>query len=210
MLFYGNENAPGAVLYVHGRAGSASEAERYAPLFPGRAVAGLDYKTFSPWETGREVRAAAEELRERYDGLILVANSIGAYFSMNAGLEGLVERAYFISPVVDMKKLIEGLMAAAGVTEAELEARGVIPTSFGEDLSWEYYSYVRAHPVKWDVPTEMLCGTADELTSLDTMRAFAAAHGAGLAVMEGGEHWFHTPEQLRFLDDWIRRKEADK
>ena len=210
MLFYGNENAPGAVLYVHGRAGSASEAEKYAPLFPGRAVAGLDYKTFSPWETGREVRAAAEELRERYDGLILVANSIGAYFSMNAELEGLVERAYFISPVVDMKKLIVGLMAAAGVTEAELEARGVIPTDFGEDLSWEYYSYVRAHPVKWDVPTEILCGTADELTSLDTMRAFAAEHGAGLAVMEGGEHWFHTPEQVRFLNDWIRRKEMEK
>jgi hypothetical protein len=208
MELYGNKTAPGAVLYVHGRAGSASEAERYAPLFPGRAVAGLDYKTFSPWETGREIRAAAEELREKHDSLILVAVSIGAYFSMHAELEGLADRAYFISPVVDMEKLIGGLMAASGVTEAELEARGVIPTSFGEDLSWEYLTYVRAHPVRWDLPTKMLCGTADELTSIDTMRAFAVAHGAGLTVMEGGEHWFHTPEQLRFLDDWIRRKEA--
>ena len=24
-----------------------------------------------------------------------------------------------------------------------------------------------------------------------------------VAVMEGGEHWFHTDEQLRFLDRWI-------
>jgi len=21
--------------------------------------------------------------------------------------------------------------------------------------------------------------------------------------MDGGEHWFHTEEQMRFLDDWI-------
>lgn len=210
MDFYSDSSAPGAVLYVHGRAGSASEAEKYVPLFPGRAVAGLDYKTFSPWETGREIRAAAEKLREKHDDLVLVANSIGAYFSMNAGLEGLVGRAYFISPVVDMEKLIEGLMAASGVTEDELRARGVIPTDLGEDLSWEYYSYVRAHPVKWDVPTEILYGGADELTSYETMRAFAAAHGAGLAVMEGGEHWFHTPEQVRFLEDWIRRKEKER
>lgn len=22
--------------------------------------------------------------------------------------------------------------------------------------------------------------------------------------MSGGEHWFHTPEQMAFLDDWVR------
>jgi hypothetical protein len=30
-----------------------------------------------------------------------------------------------------------------------------------------------------------------------------------LTVMEGGEHWFHTDEQIQFLDDWIRRKEKE-
>jgi len=24
-----------------------------------------------------------------------------------------------------------------------------------------------------------------------------------VTVMEGGEHWFHTAEQMAFLDDWI-------
>ena len=34
-------------------------------------------------------------------------------------------------------------------------------------------------------------------------------HGKGgnadatLTVMEGGEHWFHTEEQMDFLDRWI-------
>ena len=27
---------------------------------------------------------------------------------------------------------------------------------------------------------------------------------ATLTVMEGGEHWFHTDEQMQFLNDWIK------
>ena len=26
--------------------------------------------------------------------------------------------------------------------------------------------------------------------------------------MEGGEHWFHTEEQMCFLDEWIRHHES--
>ena len=33
--------------------------------------------------------------------------------------------------------------------------------------------------------------------------AFAKTHGAELTVMEEGEHWFHTDEQMHFLDNWI-------
>ena len=31
---------------------------------------------------------------------------------------------------------------------------------------------------------------------------------AGLTDMAGGEHWFHTEEQMQFLDDWIRKNEV--
>ena len=86
----------------------------------------------------------------------------------------------------------------------ELKARGTISTSFGEDLSWEYLNFVREHPVKWNVPTNILYGSRDELTSYDTISAFSEKHGAKLTVMENGEHWFHTEEQMRFLDTWIR------
>ena len=191
------------VLYVHGRGGSAAEAEHYRPLFPDSEVVGLDYKTFTPWETGAEIAEAAASLRERFDRVILVANSIGAYYSMCAGIDALIERAYFISPIVDMERLIVDMMSAARVTEAELEERRTVPTDFGETLSWEYLSYVRAHPVSWNAPTAILYGGRDGLTSLETVRAFAAQTGASLTVMDGGEHWFHTPEQMRFLDEWI-------
>jgi len=28
-----------------------------------------------------------------------------------------------------------------------------------------------------------------------------------LTVMKGGEHWFHTKEQMAFLDAWIKRSQ---
>ena len=36
------------------------------------------------------------------------------------------------------------------------------------------------------------------------MSVFAKTHDAELTVMEEGEHWFHTDEQMRFLDNWIK------
>ena len=192
-----------AILYIHGKGGSAAESEHYKTLFPECNVLGLDYKTFTPWETGREIRRAAEKLKGQYENIILIANSIGAFFSMNADINGLIQKAYFISPIVDMERLIMDMMKWANVTEAELKSKSVIHTEFGEDLSWEYLTYVRNHPINWTVPTQILYGQKDQLTSWETISYFAKKHNVGLTVMEKGEHWFHTEEQMRFLDRWL-------
>lgn len=60
-----------------------------------------------------------------------------------------------------------------------------------------------AHPIAWRVPTRILYGAHDNLTSAETIRDFAQKTGAELTVMPNGEHWFHTEEQMRFLDRWI-------
>ena len=191
------------VLYIHGKGGCAGESEHYRPLFPDQEVIGLDYQTFTPWETGKEIRETVALLKAEYDSITLIANSIGAFFSMNAGINAMIHRAYFISPIVDMEKLILNMMSWANVTEKELKEKGVIKTSFGEDLSWDYLCYVREHPVCWTVPTRILYGSLDNLTSYETIATFADDHNAELTVMENGEHWFHTDEQMRFLDNWI-------
>lgn len=167
-------------------------------------MAGLDYHTFTPWETGKEIREAAEALAREHGKITLIANSIGAFFSMHSGIESVVQKAFFISPVVDMEKLIGGMMSRDGVTEKELQEEGVMHTSFGEDLSWEYLCWVRNHPIHWHVPTDILYGGHDMLTSRETVSDFACKQNARLTVMEEGEHWFHTDEQMRFLDNWLR------
>lgn len=169
------------ILYIHGKDGSASESEHYKSFFPNCEVIGLDYKTFTPWETGKEIHATIKELKTRFENIILITNSIGAYFSMNAGINEMVHKAYFISPVVDMEKLN------------------------GVELTGEWLHYVKSHPIDWNVLTHILYGSNDSLISFDTVSDFAKKHNASLTVMEGGEHWFHTEEQMWFLDNWIRK-----
>ena len=115
-----------------------------------------------------------------------------------------IEKAMFISPIVDMEKLILNMMAWSNVTEEELHKEKVIETSFGETLSWEYLSYVRNHPINWHTPTNILYAENDNLTSLETITDFAHKLGASLTVMNNGEHWFHTEEEMAFLDNWFK------
>ena len=117
-----------------------------------------------------------------------------------------IKTAFFISPVADMETLILRMMTWASVSEEELRAKGEIETAFGQTLSWEYLSYVREHPVAWHVPTHILYGAADHLMPLAVIKAFAEKTDATLTVMENGEHWFHTEEQMLFLDRWIKER----
>lgn len=204
-----NSKSKAIVLYVHGKGGSAAEAEHYRPLFPEADVVGFDYHSENPWSAKTEFSEKIAALQANYDQIFLISVSIGAYFSMSADISDSIRRAWLISPIVDMERLILSMLSWAGETEEALQARKIIPTTFGEDLSWEYLQYVRSHPIQWRAPTEILYGSADSLQSIETIRAFARRFRAGVTVMEGGEHWFHTAEQMKFLDDWIRRRASN-
>ena len=195
-----------AVLFLHGLGGSAEEAEHYRPLLPDCDVIGLDYHGIAPWDAGEEIRDVVLKLCGEYESVSLIGNSLGAFLAMHAHVDALLERAYFISPVVDMESLILMLMAQDGVTEEMLKEQGTIPGSFGLVHSWEYLCFVRAHPVEWNVPTAILYAEHDNLTPYETIAAFAQAHNASLTVMPNGEHWFHTEEQTAFLDEWLLKE----
>ena len=191
------------VIYVHGKGGSAEEAKHYQPLFADSDVIGFDYQSQNPWEAKREFPRFFDLHSEGYNSVILIANSIGAFFSMNALGEKNISQAMFISPIVNMEQLIANMMMWSHVTENELKTKKEIPTEFGETLSWEYLCYARKHPIKWSVPTCILYGGKDHLTSRQTVSGFADQIGAKLTVMKDGEHWFHTEEQMKVLDQWI-------
>ena len=192
------------VIYVHGKGGTAEEAKHYRTLFVESDVIGFDYKSQNPWEAKREFPDFYDLHSKGYDSVILVANSIGAFFSMHALAEKKISKALFISPISNMEKLITNMMIWSNVTEEELCRKKEISTGFGETLSWEYLCYVRKHPIKWNIPTCILYGAKDNLTSIETISEFAEQTGAILTVMNDGEHWFHTEEQMEFLDNWIR------
>lgn len=114
-----------------------------------------------------------------------------------------------MSPVLDMEKLIRDMMGWAGVAQEQLKQAGEIPTAFGETLSWKYLTYGLEHRItKWDSPTAILYAGQDHLTARETVDNFAQRFGCAVTVMENGEHWFHTEEQLAVLDAWLHAETA--
>lgn len=144
------------VIYVHGKGGTADEARHYQPFFAESDVIGFDYQAQNPWEAKNEFSCFYDLHSKEYESITLIANSIGAFFSMSSLAEKEISQAIFISPIVNMEKLIMDMMMWANVTEDELQSKKEIPTSFGEILSWEYLCYVREHPIKWSIPTSIL------------------------------------------------------
>lgn len=173
-----------AILYIHGMGGSASEAEQYKDLFDCEVI-GLDYDSYEPWIAKDIVANKYFELKEHYDEIVIIANSIGAYFTMLALSKENIAHAHFISPMVNMEKYILTKMKPKEVDE-------------------NYLAFVRKNPIRWNVPTDILYGSEDHLVDIDTIQEFADNHNASLTIMEGGEHWFHTAEQMTFLKRWIK------
>lgn len=128
--------------------------------------------------------------------------SIGAYFGMLAYPHEPLRQALFLSPVVDMGRIIQNMMRWCDVSEEQLRREGEIKTPV-KTLYWSYYQYVMAHPVTWNIPTGLLCGRQDTLCDFKVTQDFSVRFGARLTVMEEGEHYFHTAAQLAFLRRWL-------
>lgn len=195
-----------AVIYIHGQGGNAKEADYYKKFFDSEhLIIGFDYKSRFPWEAQLEFPDFFDLATSQYNKIYLIANSIGAYYSMLSLANKSIEKAMFISPIVDMEKVILNMMAQSNISEANLRKRKEITTSSGTHLSWRYLSHARNNPIIWNIPTHILYAENDNITSLETMMNFANKIGATVTIMNHGEHWFHTEEQMNFLDNWFRK-----
>ena len=205
-------------LYIHGQGGNKNEAEDFSHIAARRGyqVMSIDLPEhgerrdegipMEPWNVIPELSRIMEYSRDRWTEISLFANSIGAWFSLLAFSDEQLKKSLFVSPVVNMAKLISDMMTWANVTASQLEREKVIPVDFGPPLSWRYWQYAKEHPVqKWNVPTNILYGEKDDLISHSTIEEFTNRFDCSLTVMQGGEHWFHTPAQLSVLRDWAEK-----
>ena len=217
-VLYG-ERAEKVWLFAHGKCGNKEEACGLAELLcpKGYQVLGVDLpehgarkgsaEQLLPWVVVPELQGVLAELKQRWKGVSLYANSIGAYFSLLAFPDERFERCLFVSPILDMVALIERMMGWASVSMERLQAEQEIPTPFGETLSWAYYTYAKQHPIqKWDSPTAILYAGKDEMTDRATVTAFAERFGCSVQIYEDGEHWFHTEKQLAVLRAFVERE----
>ena len=190
-ILYGSRSR-NVYLYLHGKNGCKEEAERFAGT---ACAAGWQVLAIDLPEHGARKKPVWAHIR-------LYGVSIGAWLAMQALQGDAPEQTLLVSPVVDMEALITNMMQCAHVTEEQLQRAGEIPTDLGETLSWPYLCWVREHPLHWHGRTQVLYGDRDALTSRTMIERFRQESGAHLTIMEGGEHWFHTPVQMAVLQTW--------
>lgn len=153
-----------------------------------------------------ELRTVMAYAQTQAAEISLFGCSIGAYFGLLALHDVSMEQALFLSPVVDMERLIQNMMLWFSVSEERLQAEEAIATPIGETLYWDYYQYVKAHPIaRWDTPTDILYGSADNLCEREVMESFARRFCGKLTILENGEHFFHSPAQLAFYESWLQK-----
>lgn len=141
------------------------------------------------------------------DSISLFANSIGAYFSLLAYKNEFLQQSLFLSPVVDMKRIISNMMKWLNITDERLEKEQEISTSIGHTLYWDYYQYVKQNPIiKWANPTSILFGKKDDLYEYNVLHSFATAFNCNFEVAENAEHYFHTDEDLKIYRNWLKKQ----
>ncbi|MFS0783441.1 alpha/beta hydrolase [Bacillus sp. 1P06AnD] len=145
--------------------------------------------------------------KEHWDEVSLFACSMGAYFSLLAYQNEGLKKTLFLSPVVDMERLIENMMKWFNVTPELLKKEMTIETPIGQKLYWDYFCYVKEHPITiWNTNTYILYGAKDDLCEFETINNFKEKYHCVLDVMETGEHFFHTEEQLKVVEQWLHKK----
>ncbi|WP_101697067.1 alpha/beta hydrolase [Clostridium minihomine] len=154
----------------------------------------------------QDLRKIMDFTRNRWTQVSLFACSMGAFFSLLEYHNEPLNQSLFLSPVVDMQRIISNLMTWFDVSEEQLKSRQEIQTPIGQTLYWDYYCYVREHPIqKWDSQTFILYGENDNLCERETINSFVHRFGCQLAVVESGEHYFHTHQQLADFSAWAKQ-----
>jgi len=135
----------------------------------------------------------------------LFACSLGAYLSLLALHERIIQKSFFLSPVVNMDHIIQNMMAGFDIGEEQLKNERRIPLPIGKTLDWDYYCYVRQHPVtfRWDSPIIILYGSKDIVSAKEEVELFTKKYHAQLTVLENAEHYFCSDEQLHSFRIWL-------
>lgn len=196
----------GVVVYIHGLFGSYKEANEYSYLSDKYDVVGLDYTDSNPWELKEYIRKEFIKITKGYDEVVVIANSIGAFYAYTYLSDFNIKQAFFISPIASMYQIIINLMLANGISEKELEEKKYITCQDDTVLSYDFYKYVLDYKDNWNVPTEILYGEKDELVYIENIVDFLKNHpNARLTIKQDSKHYFHSQEEKESIKNWILR-----
>ena len=154
----------------------------------------------------KDLTKILEYAKKNYNEINLWACSMGAYFSLISYKDEDIKQCIFLSPVVNMKAIIDNMMLWSNTTEEVLKEEQEIKTDSGQKLYWDYYEYVKSNPItNWNKKTFILYGNKDNLQSETIIKDFCNRFNCNLEILENGEHYFHTEEQLNYYEKWLEK-----
>lgn len=202
-------------IHVHGKMSRKEYAEEFAAIaeskgcqtvsfdLPDHGERGGRGERCDIWSGMRDLAVIRDYVFARWGEVSLFACSLGAYFSLNTYCTDDFKKCLFQSPILDMEYLIGQMMTWFDITEERLAAEREIDTPV-DLMTWDYYQYVKAHPLKiWDIPTAILYGGKDNLQSRQVVEGFAEKHNCRLTVSESSEHPFMEQADFAIVHNWL-------
>jgi len=175
-------------LFIHGNSGSKEEAIPFAELAvpKGYQVIGIDLPVMGkPWNVLGMIDDVKNYLKKNYSSISIRSNSIGSFYTLMAFQSENVDKALLVSPILDMKTYIDEKSVKENIKDGE------------------YYRFICNNPIdSWNAETHILRPDVDLIVPEAVYDHFISRHECTVSVMEGGEHWFHTEEQLAVLKEW--------
>ena len=219
-VFWGNP-ADAMIIAVHGMMSNKTDAV-IADLADVVVCKGYCVLSFDLPEHGERMGTdfaltpdhAVGDLQSVYDyaktctrSIVLFGCSLGAYLSLIAYPEGHPQQVLFLSPLVDMQSFIQGVMTINNIDDEQLKREQTIAIPNGPPLSWAYLQQAIARPVSptWDCPIDILYGANDTVVPKSQIDNFAQRYRAQVQILAGGDHFFHTKDQMTTFRSWIDR-----
>lgn len=210
------EESERVYLFVHGKLSSKEAAVDFARIaqekgwqtisfdLPQHGQRSMEDTPCDVWHGVADVQKMADYAFANWKQVSLYACSLGAYFSLQELTGRQLERCCFQSPIVDMEHLIDKMMLWFDITPERLAREGSIDTPI-DRMTWEYYQYVRTHPVNsWTVPTSILYAGQDNLQSREVIRDFVDRFGCEVTMEPNCEHPFLAEGDGEKVERWLR------
>ena len=164
-----------------------------------------DGTAFTAKAASGEVRDFVQLAREEANKISLLAISVGAYAALCDTPSGTFERAWLVSPLLDLERYVRDVMSTYSVTDERLEAKTVINTPRAS-LSWPDLCFLTEHPVRLDMPSWTIRGSRDDVVPMEALSRFLSAPGAELVEIAGGPHFLGEPPYLDTVASWFEQR----
>lgn len=210
------EKSDKVYLCVHGKMSSKESAEIVAKIAEEKGYQTISFDLpehgeradenvrCDIWNGMHDLSIIADYVWKNWKEVSLYACSLGAYFSLNTYSQLNIRKCLFQSPILDMEYLIHQMMMWFDVSEERLAREKEVDTPI-DTMSWDYYQYVKAHPIqKWNIPTDILFGGKDNLQSLEVVKQFADKFQCSLTVAENSEHPFMGEGDAQIVSKWLK------